>query len=280
MKSIAVSLLLIFGLLFKNVYAGDGVGNGGDGLAAEFILTAKDAFRILQNKPEVTQYLNLDKLSMAIANTKVISTKEPLILNGVEIDAINYPAQQLIKINRLRWMDLRDSNRTLTRFNLVIHEYLGIIGINDDQYSISQSIVKIMNLNQYNTSKFWEPMNPTNTLDVHVQVGGSICSISGGIVFDLKKSNEHLIQDTCNPSRKIEIIKTQGFGGWSDGTNTINGTYHIFVIKILNEKNDFLGTFTYIPEFGNCLITESKTCSQSGNISINNVALRFFLSKI
>lgn len=279
MKSIAVSMLVLFGLLFKNVYAGDGVGNGGDGLAAEFILTAKDAFRILQNKPEVTQFLSLDKLSMAIANTKVSSTKEPLILNGVEVDAINYPDQQLIKINRLRWMDLRDSNRTLTRFNLVIHEYLGMIGINDHQYSISQSIVKLMNLNQYSASKFWEPMNPTNTLAVHVQGGGSTCSISGGIIFDLKKSNEHFIKDTCSPTRKIEIIKTQGSGGWSDGANSIYGTYHIFVIKILNEKNEFLGTFTYIPEFGNCLITDSRTCSQSGNISINNVALRFFLSK-
>lgn len=279
MKLITAGWLVIFSLFFTNTYAGDGVGNGGDGLAAEFILTAKDAFRILKSKPESAQYLNLDKLSMAIANTKVISTKDSLILNGIEVDAINYPSQQLIKINRARWLDLRHLNRTRTRFNLVVHEYLGIMGIDDHQYDISESIVKIMNPGQYNTSKFWEPMNPTNTLEVHVDKGSSTCSITGGIVFDLKKPTEQLIEETCDSRRKIEVIKTQGFGGWSDGTNSIHGTYHAFAVKILNDQNELLGAFTYVPEFGNCLISDSRSCSQSGSLWIDNVSLRFFLTQ-
>jgi hypothetical protein len=279
MKTITVGWFVIMSLFFTNSYAGDGVGNGGDGLAAEFILTAKDAFRILKNKPESAQYLDLDKLSMAIANTKVSSSKEPLILNGIEVDAINYPRRQLIVINRARWLDLRHSNRTLTRFNLVVHEYLGIMGIDDHQYNISESIVKIMNPSQYNTSKFWKPMNPTNNLEVHVDKGSTTCSMTGGIVFDLIKSTEHLIEETCDSRRKVEIIKTQGSGGWSDGTNSIHGTYHAFTVKVLNDQNELLGSFTYVPEFGNCLISDSSSCSQSGSLWIDNVSFRFFLTQ-
>lgn len=272
MKSITLFLLIILSVFSTTAIAGDGVGNGGDSIASEFILTAKDALRILKGKSEVKKYLDVDKFEIAILNTKISSTDDSLILNDIEVDAINYPEQKRIKINRSRWLDLRSSSRTVSRFNLVMHEYLGIMKIEDNQYSLSQLIVGIMGPGNYSTSKFWNPMNPTNNLDVHVYSGGSTCSRTGGIEFDLNKPNEHYRGETCNSNRKIEVIKTQGTGGSSNG---IIGTYHLFEIKILNEKNEILGTVKYIPEWGRCLISESKYCSQSGSILIDNVSLNF-----
>jgi len=75
----------------------------------------------------------------AITNTHVDSTEGRLFLNGVLKDAINYPTQNKIVFNRLAWRDLSGERN---RFLFVLHEYLGIMGLDDSRYTVSGAALK------------------------------------------------------------------------------------------------------------------------------------------
>ncbi len=116
------------------------VGNGGDAVALEFIQMANivlkeieiDAYKLF---PEFTTR----DLREAIVSTKVVS-KQKTILLGVEKDAINYPSKKLIEVSRSRWS--RDSKLSYTTLSLVFHEYLGIMRINDEDFSVSNRLLE------------------------------------------------------------------------------------------------------------------------------------------
>lgn len=268
-------ILLVTCLIPLNLYAGGGtVGNGGDAFASEFVLTARMTANILKKK-DLSKIINfeLNKFAGAIEVTEVL-TEKTLILNGNEVDAINYPSLKLIKVSRTRWQDLRDEKLTISRFNLVIHEYLGIIGSDDSKYAISNELIKLMGVSDFSPDNWWNPMNPTNNISVNVIKPGESCSIAdGGIYFTLSKEVEDIIYETCK-GYKVQVSKTSGMGGNSSG---MVGRYHTFKVTVLAPSGQAVGLIQYTPEWGQCLVSSDKYCSQSGTFEIGEVHFSFGL---
>ena len=148
---------LIFVFLFLSTslsQAQNLVGNGGDVIASEFNSIARTAVHFLKKKmlSSADQDLVL-KVEEKIETTLVESVSDALVLNGREVDAINYPAINHIKVNRKRWeqVRLRDPSE---RTRIVLHEYIWIAGQDDSSYATSTRVVKEIttDLNQNSTS--------------------------------------------------------------------------------------------------------------------------------
>lgn len=70
----------------------------------------------------------------------LVSTVGEVRLHGRDLDAANFPELKLIIVSRSRWLQLSgDYNR---KKSLVLHEYLGILKIDDSNYSISGRMIK------------------------------------------------------------------------------------------------------------------------------------------
>lgn len=111
------------------------VGNGGDAVVLEFKNLARQVSRdISLNADYLFPEFTVEQLDQAIESTKVVSATKT-VLRGVEKDAINYPASKLIKVSRSRWKLNSDSIESLQA--LVLHEYLGIMGVEDSHFKIS-----------------------------------------------------------------------------------------------------------------------------------------------
>jgi hypothetical protein len=111
-------------------------GNGGDEYSKQFIELGIDILESLVQQP--LPGVNNEQLMAAIQNTKVNSVAEELILNGHVVDAINYPFRNppQIVLSRLSWDRLSGLQEHRRAF-LVLHEYLGIMGVDDSRYQIS-----------------------------------------------------------------------------------------------------------------------------------------------
>ena len=116
---------------------GVGHGGGGDEFALSFVSLGNAIVGFFENLelgrafPEV----KVDELRRAVAETRVES-REVLLLRGAEVDAINYAADRLIQLSRKRWGEQRESDPS-NLYPLVLHEYLGIMGVPDSNYEIS-----------------------------------------------------------------------------------------------------------------------------------------------
>ncbi len=124
-------------------------GNAGDAIGAEFLYSARDLlqrFELLDARGE--KLVEVGKLRRAIETTVVVS-EERVFLNGMERDAVNYPEQKLIKVNRLRWKELRQPVETKARLTLVLHEFLWILKIDDTNYSVSAPMIEKLSISPY-----------------------------------------------------------------------------------------------------------------------------------
>ena len=134
MKNIFIALSLF---LFASIaIAEQKDSNGGSGVAAEFMEAAHGLIARLYSKPIAE--VDLKSFAAAVAETKVVP-KKSLKLRGDAVDAINYPSRKLIEVSVLRWNKL-----TMTPWvkqQLVFHEYLGILGIDDTGYKVSRQIL-------------------------------------------------------------------------------------------------------------------------------------------
>lgn len=134
-------LLLMAVWLFSvaSSFAGNELGNGGDGLAQEFVAIGRGVAERL--RAESNPAVSADTFLKIVESTSV-STKSRLELNGSEVDAINYPSSGRIELNRSRWKEYGAREKA----SLVFHEYLGIAGIDDSNYEISGKYVEIPSL--------------------------------------------------------------------------------------------------------------------------------------
>jgi hypothetical protein len=119
--------------------AGPITSGGGDWYAMDFVFTGRDLVRWLRTAqpPGLPAALTADAFEKTIDTTFVESTDDKLTIGNAAKDAINYPLQRKILVNREAW------NRTEAAFDrnkLVLHEYLGIMGIPDDKYQISSKV--------------------------------------------------------------------------------------------------------------------------------------------
>jgi hypothetical protein len=126
-------IVLLFILAGQNIWAGHSVGNGGDRVAAEFTLQARKA--ILHIPPNSKALAEISyNLREALGRTTVRS--EPHVyVNNREVDAANYPKENLIIVNSSRWKPRAD------HAVLGVHEYLWIAGYDDSTYELSQILV-------------------------------------------------------------------------------------------------------------------------------------------
>lgn len=137
---LSFSLFLVLGFSFANAFAGNEGAHGGDPYGLEFA-TLGDELSKLLNKyetvhPDLFQKYHFTALRFAssVKSTRLVSGEgSDVILNGNEVDAINTPQLSQILINRTRW---RESELS-ARVKLVLHEYFGILAVEQDRYNAS-----------------------------------------------------------------------------------------------------------------------------------------------
>jgi hypothetical protein len=118
----------------------DGVG-GGDAFVAEFLsfdyyLSSTICKPEAQSEfPEISCVLLKEKVNSAV----VESTGTDLVIDGREVDALNYPGENRIRFNRQRWV-YNQRSRDLS-FGLVMHEFLGLMQVDDSGYRVSARVV-------------------------------------------------------------------------------------------------------------------------------------------
>lgn len=121
-------------------FASDGgvTSNGGDSVAAEFTKVGRHIVEILRT--QVNAAVSSEQFAQAVSTT-LVASKDRTILRGNEVDAINYPSERRIEVSRIRWLENKDLVRR--RYVLVMHEYLGILGIDDSRYQISENLFEV-----------------------------------------------------------------------------------------------------------------------------------------
>lgn len=172
-------------------------GGGGDSESQEFFKIANDLLKHLErNKNNI---LDLSSLKVAIETVEVEFSEKELILDGVRKEAINYPKQRRIVVNRASWDNISTVQK---KSALVLHELLGIIGINDQGYRYSASILGQTDLKFVNDySKVIA--TPGSYLDSYDKIAGRLTQL-----WNEEPRNIQLIQQFS-----IQILKT--FYGFS-----------------------------------------------------------------
>jgi hypothetical protein len=131
-------ILISFVALSQFVQAGDGdhVGNGGDAdeiLIANITQEIEASFKTYEQQfPEV----NFEQLKQAFRDTNLRVVEEDLFNGqGIRRTAINQPLAKKILVDRRLWQPIRD--QAAVSVPLIFHEYLGILGIEIEEYKIS-----------------------------------------------------------------------------------------------------------------------------------------------
>lgn len=138
-KTLFAFLILFTSSAFST---GPSVSGGGDAESLKFSMIANRAAMIIRDNqtqfPEIKYEVFID----AIKRIKIKITNEDLMVNGEKKDAINYPAESLIKVNRFAFRSL--TSNSMLQIALVVHEYLGILAVDDSNYFISSRIGGIL----------------------------------------------------------------------------------------------------------------------------------------
>lgn len=73
-----------------------------------------------------------------IERVNVKPAQRSLELNGMKVDAINYPSESSIEFDELSWSE----HRLDRKYQIVIHELLGLLMIDDHNYSVSEKLFR------------------------------------------------------------------------------------------------------------------------------------------
>jgi hypothetical protein len=122
----------------KALALGNEGSGGGSGAAAEFADLGYNAAKAIVNLPGFP--VSGDQLQAAVASTHVEfvdhSLRDP---QGLEVDALNFPSKSLVQVNLGRWQGMLFS--AVSKYQLAVHEYLGILKIDDSGYKVSQLVL-------------------------------------------------------------------------------------------------------------------------------------------
>lgn len=271
---------MIFTILFACLasplaFAGWDNGNAGDAWANEFELTAKDLVQRLELASKNGLPIpHVAKLRAALVTTTVTS-KKAVFLEGEERDAVNYPSQGLIELGRDRWNDLRRASETKNRMRLVLHEYLWIIGEDDTGFRISQGMIDLLDIKNFNPNIWWNPVNPVNTITAAVLGAPQGCTIPP-LKIDLRVANAQETQytvGTCGEFfRKIQVTVTTGI---TPTSSNIRGEFNSYDVHVYDRHGE-IGRFEFEPEWGKCLLPESGGCRASGKIGVGGIDFNFW----
>jgi hypothetical protein len=111
---------------------------GGDHKAQAFTKIARDAADQIAAKPGLVQ-IDLTAFRNAIDSTEVEFTDDELVINGISKDAVNIRQQKKIRVNKSRWSSISARAQSA----LAVHEYLGILGLEDLNYNISYKLLNM-----------------------------------------------------------------------------------------------------------------------------------------
>ena len=137
-RLIAALAIIVAPAVPNAAQGGANSGGGGDTVAIQFIQTANRlAEHLLFLQEDDRRGLDPRALGEAVFSVQVQSTEDKLILNGASVDAINYPSEKRILLSRSGWEKANPELRQV----LVLHEYLGILGVRDDHYQVSRPVV-------------------------------------------------------------------------------------------------------------------------------------------
>ncbi len=114
-------------------------GGGGDHNSQAFAKIGFDIATRLASQPGSIQ-IDTKLLQAAVSETEVEFTTEELSLDGVRKEARNYPLRKFIRVNQGAWDVMSHSAREA----LVLHEYLGIMKIDDTNYVISYKLLNFV----------------------------------------------------------------------------------------------------------------------------------------
>lgn len=126
--------ILLTGVLSANLAFAESkeVGNGGNEVGIEFEAAFQTALQTMKEKNVGNKYSYILKINFkkSLPRLKIVSVDQLLIseADGItqESTAINFPANQLIKINSERWKSI--SNQYIKQ-GLALHEVLSLLGI-------------------------------------------------------------------------------------------------------------------------------------------------------
>ncbi|HAR41200.1 MAG TPA: hypothetical protein DCS07_00975 [Bdellovibrionales bacterium] len=124
-------------------FAGGDNSGGGDSAEVEFASIGQGIATALRERNVVLDF-DLNAYQQAISTAQVNMVRHALYQNNTERDALNYPSEKRIEVNRNHWVDLRP----VVKVQLAFHEYLGIAGIERDIYSVSRTLVTVLGVDE------------------------------------------------------------------------------------------------------------------------------------
>ncbi len=130
MKSLMIFLILLFSSLITKAGIMDGGADsgGGSGYASEFMSLGRDVAVNLDKVPGFP--VTSARFLQAIQNTKIEFTEERVGNDGIS----NQPKASLIRISRKLWKsEYSNDADKYTKRQMVIHQYLIILGIEDSE---------------------------------------------------------------------------------------------------------------------------------------------------
>lgn len=136
------ALAVVLGCMLGNglAYAGHGSSGGGDAAEVEFEGIGQGIVSAMKEKDRNLGF-DVDALKRAVEATQVNMLRHRIVRENVERDAVNFPTETRIDVNRNQWMTLDPSSKV----RLAFHEYLGIAGIETNVYSVSSRITTVLN---------------------------------------------------------------------------------------------------------------------------------------
>lgn len=261
-----------------NLTEGHENGNAGDIFAIEFKLTARDVVQRLRLlSPDDLNGISLSQLSAAILKTKV-SSEEHVYLYGYEVNAKNLPKENLIVINRSWWRPLRVASETRNRLRLVLHEYLPLIGVGDEGARISERLIALMDIRNFDHHRWWNPLNPANQINFSLDGGPEGCFLPS-IRPDPSVSEEVLTSvttGTCGDFFRKVVVQKSSVNAPPGG---YRGKVHRYMITLVGHGSETIGTIRYTPRIAECLSLEHSTCALGGSLSPGDgsVSIQFWM---
>lgn len=136
------TLLMVFLLLMASVSSqASDKGNGGDSDAQWTKDTLNAIFQKLKKAYGASlaieeKVISIDKVLNQLPTLEVKVVEGPIYVEGYPVEARNFPSKNLIEIDKLKFQDAH-------KMRLIIHEMLGLVGLEDSTYGISSKLEKI-----------------------------------------------------------------------------------------------------------------------------------------
>lgn len=284
MKSLyALLTLLLVAPQLASARVGGDHGNPGNTVLREFTLTAQDIFNRMKLLPASELVgIDMNKLQGAILNVEVESRDvltDPE--DGEEKPAMNFPSRNKIVVNRTMWNRLRSAEETENRLSIVLHEYLGIIGVEYKDFNITNRLIPQLNVKEFNSGRFWNPLNPINRIMTSLvyNPAGSECVLKG-LDFDTQEQEEERTEETTgncgDAARKVTVQKSHY---QAPPSSPWQGLVHRFEIYVYDGNGARLGETIVEPEWGRCLLPTDGACQIGGKFFVGGVEFTMWFQR-